>query len=394
MTLAVKFLYLAVKLTIDMLVLNIVTLLNLLLLFTLLYFRKDNALPNKILALILINPGINFISNVTILSGVFSYFPYVFFFGQITCFAFAPLVHMYCCLLLGLKINYKHPVYIITCLAMLMSAGFGVEFTLMDQTGKKAYLDGLINEPYPWQMNVINSVFILLQQIYFTITAIKIYKHRKKFAANFSDFGKTRIVYAQKFIVLIWIFNLITITLYATLPMTTVEYVILPLVLTGIYFFILYYSFHHHSIFTQKSYDELVADSFIIEIKPEGKSAKANTLRNAEILLLAQQIDDYLNDHEPFAYTDFSLETLSLQMEIPPSKLSNAITNGLKKSFYDLINEKRVEKALKLLKDSETQPSLDQVAQKSGFNNRASFYRAFKKHTDSSPREYLKSVED
>ncbi|RZK11559.1 MAG: hypothetical protein EOO43_19280, partial [Flavobacterium sp.] len=318
-----------------MLVLNIVTLLNLLLLFTLLYFRKDNALPNKILALILINPGINFISNVTILSGVFSYFPYVFFFGQITCFAFAPLVHMYCCLLLGLKINYKHPVYFITCLAMLMSVGFGVEFAFMSDAAQKTYLDGLMNEPYPWQMDLINTVFIVLQQVYFTITAIKVYKHRDKFAANFSDFGKTRIVYAQKFIVLIWIFNLITITLYATLPMTIVEYIILPLVLTGIYFFILYYSFHHHSIFTQKTYDELVADSSIIEIDAKGKNSKANTLQNAELLLLAQQIEDHLNEYEPFAYNDFSLESLSNQMEIPPAKLSNAITKGLKKTFYD-----------------------------------------------------------
>lgn len=121
-----------------MLVLNVVTFLNLLLLFTLLYFRKNNALPNRILALILINPGINFISNATILSGLFFHFPYVFFFAQVTCFAFAPLVHMYCYLLLGLKINYKNPLYIISCVAMLMVAFFGIEFFLMSGIDKKA----------------------------------------------------------------------------------------------------------------------------------------------------------------------------------------------------------------------------------------------------------------
>lgn len=241
-------------------------------------------------------------------------------------------------------------------------------------------------------MNITNSIFIVLQQIYFTVAAIKVYQYRKKFEANFSDFGKTRIVYAQTFILLIWIFNLITISLYATLPMTIVEYVILPLVLTGIYFFILYYTFHHHSVFTEQSYKELIASSYIMDFNSKKNKELSNTLQDAQILLLAQQIDDFLMEYEPYTNVDFNLNLLSKQMEIAPSKISSAITYGFKKTFYDLINEKRVDKTIMLLKNYDKDADLEQIGLKAGFNNKASLYRAFKKHTNATPLTFLNKI--
>src|SRR5690606_34412917 len=116
------------------------------------------------------------------------------------------------------------------------------------------YLHGLLNEPYPEPMVIINSVFIILQQIYFTVTAIQVYRYRKFLSNRLSSYDKTKAVYITRFIELIWLLNIITVVLYATLPMITVEYIILPAVLTVIYFFIFYFSFHHHSVFTNASY--------------------------------------------------------------------------------------------------------------------------------------------
>jgi AraC-like DNA-binding protein len=373
-----------------MLILNILTSANLILLFCLLFFRKQNALPNKILALILINPGINFLSNINVLSGYFFQYPYVYFFAQITCFLFAPLVHMYVTLLIGKKIQRNYPWYIVSLMAMGMSAWFAFDFSRLSATDQQVYLHGVMNEPYPIHMNITNGLFILLQQVYFTISLVYVSKYRKALPIVYSNYEKTKVSYITKFILLIWILNLSTIVLYATLPTIQVEYIYLPVVLTIIYFFILYYSFHHHSIFTSESYQSFVHENKISINRSIGLS---NTqVDEEELSLMAERTDRFLNEEEIYRNPNLTLEMLSKEMNIPEGKLSLAINKMLRRSFYDLINEKRIEKSKLLLKEMSETNTIEYIAYESGFNSRASFYRAFKKHTSVTPTDYLKAL--
>lgn len=373
-----------------MLILNIVTFANLFFLFCLLFFRRNSALPNKILALILLTPGIIFLSNVNVLSGHFADLPYIFFFAQITSFLIAPLVHIYVHLLIGRKINYRHPLYIISALATLMVVFFAAEFALLPDGMQHTYLQGVMHEPYPWQMDFTNTLFILLQQIYFTLAAIDIYRYRRSISEIYSNFEKTRVKFATIFIGLIWLLNLIATVSYLTLSMTQVEYVILPLVVTIIYFFILYFSFTHNSVFTHQSYAQFVAENAEDSNDSAGKAV--SPLMDAELIVLAQRIEDHLTAKESYTNPDLTLEVFSKEMDLPDAKISAAINKGLKKNFYDLINEKRVMKSKISLRDRANEFTIEYIAYESGFNSRASFYRAFKKHTGITPTEFLRDI--
>jgi len=342
--------------------------------------------------LLLINPGINFISNVNILSGNFFNSPYIYFFAQLTCFGFAPLVHMYVTLLIGKTINFKHPLYIVTGFLMLMTIYFAVEFAWMPALKQQDYLNGVLHEPYPLQMIIINSIFILMQQIYFTASAIQVYKYRRALPDIFSNYDKTKVSYVTKFISLIWILNLITIGLYITMPTTQVEYVYLPLVLTVIYFFILYYGFHYHSIFTNQSYESFVEGNILSQQNIPGISSSKQFILDAETILLSKQVDDFIDQHQLFTNPDLTIELLAREINMPLSRLSQVINKGLKKNFFDLINEKRVDKSKVLLTERSDTITIEYVAYESGFNSRASFYRAFKKYLNITPKEYLKSI--
>lgn len=374
-----------------MLILNIITFLNLLFLFSTLFFRRNNVLPNKILALILINPGINFLSNINVLSGNFNNSPYFYFVAQVNCFAFAPLVFYYVNLLIGKPTNLKQPLFVLTCLSMALTVYFAVEFAFMLDNAQAVYLAGILREPYPLQMNIVNGLFIITQQVYFTMAAINIYKYRKQLSLTLSNYDKTRVTYITKFLFLIWILNFITITLYVTLPTIQVEYIYLPSVLTIIYFFILYYSSYYHSIFTPESYESFRKNNSIPNFAEDENGFSQQIIIEAELAILAQQVEDYLITEEPFTNPDLSLETLANQLEIPVTRLSLAINRVLKKTFYELINEKRIEKSKMLLKELSEQTTVEYVAYQSGFNSRASFYRAFKKHTNSTPTSYIKT---
>lgn len=379
--------------TLNMLfILNLITFVNLLVLFLILFFRKQNTLPNKILALILIVPGINFLSNTVILAGHFIDFPYLFFASQITAFAFAPLVLIYSKLMIGQRINWKHPVYFVSFATMIMIAGFGVEYELMPEEEQLAYLKGLQQEPYPWQQNLINSIFIVLQQLYFTLSIITIYRYQKRVYNTLSNVDKTKIAYTRRFILFIWLLNLITILLYILLPMTTVEYIALPLVLTVIYFFIVYYAFQYHSIFTPESYTQFLADTIPASLEREMLHEEDLDIEERDIDILAKKINTYLEEKEAYLDANLSLDMLAKMMNVPAGKISTAINKGMKKNFFDLINQKRVEKSKSILKAKHTTDTIEAIAYEAGFNSRASFYRAFKKFEQLTPKEFLQNL--
>jgi AraC-like DNA-binding protein len=69
--------------------------------------------------------------------------------------------------------------------------------------------------------------------------------------------------------------------------------------------------------------------------------------------------------------------------------ISNLINEEFKVNFNSFVNKYRVEHALKILRNVEfNDKSLNEIANLSGFNSLASFNRAFKKITNSSPGSY------
>jgi YesN/AraC family two-component response regulator len=83
------------------------------------------------------------------------------------------------------------------------------------------------------------------------------------------------------------------------------------------------------------------------------------------------------------------LEDVAEKLELTSHALSQYINTRYDCKFNDFINQYRVEHAKKILaSDSHTQYSFDGIAKECGFNNRTSFYRAFKKHTGLPPKAF------
>jgi len=373
-----------------MLVLNIITSFNLLTFFCLLFFRKDNVLPNKILALTLLVPVINFLSNINILTGGLANHPYIYFCAQFTGFIFGPLVYSYILLMTGKKIKLLHPAFIATALCILFGIYLSLEFYNMPTQGQEAYLDGVINEPYPQGMMVINGIFIIMQQVYFTLAAIQVIRFRKDIQNAFSNYEQTKVKFITIFIALIWLLNLITIGLYIALPATEVEYIYLPLVLTIIYCFILYFSFHYNSIFTSVSYKIFQEDSVNVEILSDTEVGDGfqDTPDYLGLQAVLDSIEESFAQNELYTNPDLTISSLSSSLKIPVKKISLSINKLLNKKFYDYINDKRIEKSIILL-EHRSHYTIEAVAKESGFNSRSAFYRAFKKNTGKTPIDYM-----
>jgi len=101
--------------------------------------------------------------------------------------------------------------------------------------------------------------------------------------------------------------------------------------------------------------------------------------------------NDYLNGPDkPYLNLRMNLNDVAGILKIRPQQLSQVINEKTGLNFNECVNLKRVE-VIKTLLVSEEQKNLtiEAIAKESGFNSKASFYAAFKKHTGMTPKEYM-----
>ena len=108
---------------------------------------------------------------------------------------------------------------------------------------------------------------------------------------------------------------------------------------------------------------------------------------------LYQQLLDKMEADHPFLNPDLKLAELAQQLGTNAHHLSQSINENSGKGFLDFINQYRVEVAKRIIRnDLDNHYKMLAVALDSGFNNKVSFYRYFKKVTGYLPAAYKASL--
>ncbi|MEQ9402056.1 MAG: AraC family transcriptional regulator [Cyclobacteriaceae bacterium] len=104
---------------------------------------------------------------------------------------------------------------------------------------------------------------------------------------------------------------------------------------------------------------------------------------------LGRELKEVMECDRPYLQSEVSAEDIGRLLTISKHQLSQLLNVGLKTTFYDLINDYRVGHAKKILVSSEYQGAkILHIAFDSGFSNKASFLRNFKKATGMTPTAY------
>lgn len=124
-------------------------------------------------------------------------------------------------------------------------------------------------------------------------------------------------------------------------------------------------------------------------------SPKKNLLFNEqEIITYKKLIHQYLEIEQLYLDENLSLLSLSKKIGISDKKLSSYINNILKTTFYDLINQFRIN----AVKNKLTNPKYNDltiiaIANDCGFKSKTTFNRIFKKETNMLPSQYKKNYQ-
>ncbi len=114
------------------------------------------------------------------------------------------------------------------------------------------------------------------------------------------------------------------------------------------------------------------------------KSSSLSPTDQSEIL---KRLKERMATKKPFLQTNFSLPDLAAQLKISTHQLSQAINDGLGKSFFEMTAEYRIEEAKRLLKEK-MNIKVEEIAEQVGYNSKSSFNTAFKKIVGITPSEW------
>lgn len=98
----------------------------------------------------------------------------------------------------------------------------------------------------------------------------------------------------------------------------------------------------------------------------------------------------FMQKEKPYLNPELTLADLSRQTDVSMDYLSNILNKHLHKSFFDFINHYRIKEFKNHCKNGlDPKYTIMGMAYESGFNSKATFNRVFKKHTGSTPGEYI-----
>ncbi|WP_170124474.1 helix-turn-helix domain-containing protein [Gelidibacter algens] len=129
------------------------------------------------------------------------------------------------------------------------------------------------------------------------------------------------------------------------------------------------------------------------QIKNQEHGRQLDGLSQDEIEELKIKLDNLLNKKKLFLNDSLSLTDLADAIGIGNKKLSELLNQHLNISFYNLINDYRIEEVKHRMNSEENDKlTLLGIAFESGFQSKASFNRVFKSKTGMSPSMYKYSI--
>ncbi|HAS44180.1 MAG TPA: AraC family transcriptional regulator [Microscillaceae bacterium] len=245
-------------------------------------------------------------------------------------------------------------------------------------------------------MTIFLFAFIISGILYSILSLLKLSKHRKNIADQFSFTEKIN---------LLWLRNL-------TLGLSLIWLIVIFgddkhvfTAVVGYVFFIGYFGINQLGIFTNKppslsgTTNQPLSAPQITQEESKALQAPADSkvkyqksgLDSEKQKAIHQQLTQLMLDQKLFKVPGLTLRDLAQKLDVQPNILSQVINTEEQKNFYDYINHQRIEEFKQLIKIPENQKfTLLALALECGFNSKTSFNRNFKKVTGISPAEYVK----
>jgi AraC-like DNA-binding protein len=133
-------------------------------------------------------------------------------------------------------------------------------------------------------------------------------------------------------------------------------------------------------------------ETLVVTVQEEPQPKKS-VLSPQQQTAITQKLSALMLEKKIFTDPELTLEKLASQLKVPRHHLSEVLNQHLHKTFYQYINDYRMQEVLHLMdycKKQAVTPNILSIAFEAGFNSKSSFNQYFKKITGFTPTEYFK----
>ena len=112
-------------------------------------------------------------------------------------------------------------------------------------------------------------------------------------------------------------------------------------------------------------------------------------LKPEQTQAIAQRIEHLFATERPYLDPELALTSLAQRLDVPPHQLSQVLNDHFAKSFYDFVNQYRVEELKRKLRDpAHANDKILSVGRGCGFTRSATLHESFRKHAGMTLQEF------
>lgn len=310
-------------------------------------------------------------------------------------FAIGPLFFLYALTLTrrNFTLNEKHLLHFIPVIA-----GFLYFFTFYQlSSAEKISFNLQSYEQMPVRWQTFSMVSTVQTSIYLVLTVLLLLQHVRRVKKYYSSIEEIDLGWIRN-ILLIIVFGFISCSAITVMGWKWSNYYS-NIVFSFSIYAMGYYGMKQKSIFADIHEDIQLHETepaVMVAAQPEAiaKKYERSGLSEEKARQYLANLQLLIMKEKPYLNPELTLQQLADQLNISLHHLSQILNQYKQQNFFDFINQLRVEEFKYRLADPSKQHySLLALALDCGFNSKAAFNAAFKKHTGITPSAYRKNAQ-
>ena len=261
--------------------------------------------------------------------------------------------------------------------------------TFIDAFLYRNTIEGLSGLPQAQAIAHLSFKFIFALQIPFVLVKglQKIKRYDKMVEANYADIGLRKMYMAKPILVLLVVASVVSF-IANILGRECFDHarwlVLIPSLTFSVLLFLLGYAGHRQNF----TIHELTLENSNVNL-PSEPIAEPQTTEESKnsIEILKEEIERVIEQEQMFLKQDLKINDVAMRLNTNRDYIYQAINVKMGLSFSEYINRLRINYAIQLMEKNPEMTSAD-IAFRSGFSSRASFYRNFKLYQNRPPLTY------
>lgn len=350
-----------------------------------LLFYPSKFFANKVLGFLSFSWAVTVFGYMIQSPDFFSRFPHLYASVDVFALFFFPLMYVYIRTYLysdarKLSKNLIHLLPGIIYLIVFMP------FFIQDANSKINMIQGNLPSWFRPMQNIFNIV-IILQGIFYTIISLRKLHHFQYFRqARLSNYQLASLKWLRLFVII----NVVLWSIGTAGVFLEIFEIRIPIDLFGIFYLALTFLTLVLGAFSLKRPEFFSEEEDIVRL-----ATKTTNHRNKEIPEDNNSADKdillkYLEEEKPYLNPDLKMQDIVDATGLSYKHISEIFNNDLNKSFFDMVNDYRLQTALNLIREGyHKKHTLPSLAERAGFNSKSTFNRIFKKYTGQTPTEFI-----